>query len=170
MTLTPTAPSDIRYCSRCGAKLELQMIEAKPRPVCTGCGFIHFLDPKVAVGILLVVDGEILLVRRTMNPEKGKWSLPAGYVDKGENPQATAVRETWEETGLNVAIEKLLGVYHNPPEQGGADIFILYQVQLLGGTLEAADDADAAGFFNLTNLPELAFASTQAAIAFLAQA
>jgi 8-oxo-dGTP diphosphatase len=76
-----------------------------------------------------------------------------------------AVRETLEETGLEVEVEELVDVYYNPPSpQGGASVFILYRANLLGGELEAGDDADDAGFFSLDRLPELAFASTRDAI------
>jgi ADP-ribose pyrophosphatase YjhB (NUDIX family) len=142
----------------------------KPRRACTQCNYVHFTDPKVGVGVLVIEEGEILLVQRRMNPEKGKWSIPAGFVDRGENPQETAVREVWEETNLRVEIEGLVDVYFNPPPpngQGGASIFILYEGRLLGGRLQAGDDAGAAAFFAPDDLPELAFASTRDAIRYL---
>ena len=105
----------------------------KPRRVCPGCGFIYFTDPKVAVGVFVQSEGKILLVRRTMQPQIGKWSIPAGFVDQGEDPQETAVREALEETNLHIAIEALMDVFYNPPGQGGASIFIMYQARLLGG-------------------------------------
>ncbi len=141
----------------------------KPRRTCPACGFIHFTDPKVGVGVLVQQEGKILLVRRTMKPEIGKWSIPAGYLDHGEDPEETAVRETLEETNLQVEISGLLDVYHNPPQEGGASIFILYRARLLGGRLQAGDDADDARFFTLEQLPELAFASTRAAIRLLTE-
>ena len=136
----------------------------KPRRKCPSCGFIHFTDPKVGVGVFVVQDGKILLVRRTMHPEIGKWSIPAGFIDHGEDPQETAVREALEETNLHVEIESLIDVYQNPPGQGGASLFIMYQARLLGGTLQAGDDADAAAFFSPDDLPDIAFASTRIAI------
>ena len=136
----------------------------KPRRVCPGCGYIHFVEAKVGVGVLVVENRRLLLVRRTMNPEKGKWSLPAGFVDFGEDPAQTAVREAWEETRLQVQVTGLIDVYHNPPEQGGAGIFILYRAQVTGGSLQAGDDADRAEFFSLERLPELGFVSTFAAV------
>ena len=144
-----------------------QEYSGKPRRICPACGFIHFTDPKVGVGVLVQQEGEILLVRRTMKPEIGKWSIPAGYLDHGEDPRVTAVRETLEETNLQVEITGLLDVYHNPPQEGGASIFILYRARLLGGQLQAGDDADDARFFSLDQLPELAFASTRDAIRLL---
>ena len=144
--------------------METQQIADKPRRVCPSCGFIHFTDPKVGVGVFVVHEGQILLVRRTMHPEIGKWSIPAGFIDHGEDPQETAVRETLEETNLHVAIEELIDVFQNPLDQGGASLFIMYRARLLGGTLQAGDDADAAAFFAPDDLPEIAFASTHAAI------
>jgi ADP-ribose pyrophosphatase YjhB (NUDIX family) len=117
------------------------------------------------VGVLVEREGKILLVRRTMMPEQGKWSIPAGFIDRGEDPQEVAVREAYEETNLRVEIEELVDVYYNEPTgQGGASIFILYRARLLGGELEAGDDADAVGFFAPDELPELAFASTRDAL------
>lgn len=160
-----SAPAEYRYCPRCGTPLVTRQITDKPRRVCPDCNYIHFTDPKVGVGVLVVADGKVLLVRRTMMPERGKWSIPAGFLDRGEDPRQVAARETLEETNLRVRIEDLLDVYYNPPSpQGGASIFILYRAELLGGKLKAGDDADAAGFFSLDDLPELAFASTQDAI------
>ncbi|HRQ39340.1 MAG TPA: NUDIX domain-containing protein [Chloroflexota bacterium] len=168
MSATSSAPDDVRFCARCGAAMVTKLVGDKLRRACSVCGFIHFTDPKVGVGVLVLDEaGEILLVRRTMHPEIGRWSLPAGYLDQGEDPQVTAVREVWEETGLHVTIDGLLDVYHNPPQQGGASIFILYRGRVIGGELKAGDDADAAAFFSLNALPDVAFASTQAAIAAL---
>ena len=136
----------------------------KPRRACPSCGFIHFTDPKVGVGVLVIENGRILLVKRAVPPEKGKWSIPAGFVDRGEDPAATAVREAYEETNLHVAIEGVFDVYHNPPAKMGASIFILYSAQRLDGNLQAGDDAADAQFFDINNLPQLAFASTKDAI------
>lgn len=141
------------------------MVGDKPRRVCPSCDFIYFTDPKVGVGVLITKGDKLLLVRRTMNPERGKWSIPAGFLDRGEDPREVAVREVYEETNLRVTIEELVDVYYNPPTgQGGASVFILYRGRLLGGEIEAGDDADAAGFFEPDDVPELAFSSTRDAI------
>lgn len=146
------------------------MVGDKPRRTCPSCDFIYFTDPKVGVGVLITRGEKLLLVRRTMNPERGKWSIPAGFLDRGEDPQEVAVREVYEETNLRVAIEELLDVYYNPPTgQGGASVFILYRGRLLGGEIRAGDDADAARFFDPYDVPQLAFDSTRDAIARLRQ-
>jgi ADP-ribose pyrophosphatase YjhB (NUDIX family) len=166
-TAVSTAPQNYVYCPHCGAPLITRPVGGKLRRACPDCRFVYYTDPKVGVGVLVVENGRILLVRRAMHPEKGKWSIPAGFVDSGEDPRETAVRETLEETNLQVAITGLFDVYFNPdtkPGQPGASIFIMYRADLLGGQLQAGDDADDAKFYALDTLPELAFASTRDAI------
>lgn len=136
----------------------------RPRRACPSCGYIHYTDPKVGVGVLVVESGRLLLVRRAREPERGKWSLPAGFVDHGEDPRQTAAREALEEAGLTIVVEGLIDVFYNPPGLGGASIFILYRARRLSGRPIAGDDADDAAFFSLDRLPELAFASTRVAI------
>ncbi len=163
-----SAPNWVAYCPRCAGELVTQVVMDKPRRVCPACHYIHFTDPKVGVGVLVSDDARILLVRRGVSPEKGKWSLPAGFLDQGEDPRETAAREVLEETGLIVTVDRLLDVYHNPPAQGGASIFILYEGTPTGGELTAGDDADDAAFFAPDELPELAFPSTRHALALFA--
>ena len=163
--LPDSAPEEYAYCPRCATPLETRMVTDKPRRACPNCDFIYFTDPKVGVGVLVTRNGKLLLVRRTMMPGRGKWSIPAGFLDRGEDPEEVARREVFEETGMHVAIEGLVDVYHNPPSpEGGASVFILYRGRLLGGKLEAGDDADAAAFFGPDELPPLAFASTRDAV------
>jgi ADP-ribose pyrophosphatase YjhB (NUDIX family) len=160
-----SAPAEYAFCPRCATPMETRMITDKPRRVCPHCHFIYFTDPKVGVGVVVLKEGKLLLVRRSMMPERGKWSIPAGFLDRGEDPRVVAVRETLEETNLEVEIKDLVDVYFNPPMgEGGASVFILYRARLQGGTLQPGDDADDAGFFALNELPELAFASTRDAV------
>ena len=142
-------------------------VGGKPRRTCPKCRYIHFLEAKVGVGICVIENGEVLLVKRRFSPEKGKWSLPAGYLDYGEEPVAHAILEVREETGLEVEVDGLIDVFHNPPEQGGATILVLYRGRVVAGELSAGDDAADAMFFPPDRLPELAFASTHHAIRML---
>ena len=133
--------------------------------MCTSCGRTHFRDPKVGVGAV-VHDGagRLLLVRRGVDPEKGRWALPAGYVDADEDPRVAAAREVLEETGLHVEVGAVLDVYAGSGTGGGASFFLAFAADVVGGTLAAADDALDAAFFDLDALPDLAFESTRAAV------
>jgi 8-oxo-dGTP diphosphatase len=150
----------VRFCVACGAPVERKEAFGKLRPVCPNCGRVHFFDPKVAAAVFVVHDGNVLLVRRVNEPELGKWSLPAGFVDGEEDPRLAAERECLEETGLKVEADRLLDVIHQPVEAEGASIVIVYHGRLMGGTLTARDDIDASGFFSPDELPPLAFEST----------
>jgi len=155
-----TAPEDVRFCTQCGGPLTTRDIRGTPRRWCAACDFIHYADPKVAVGVAVFRDDRLLLVRRTMNPGRGLWSLPGGYLDRGEDPVVAAAREAAEEAGVQVDVRHVLDVFANPPEDGGA-IFVLYAAQWVTGEPTAGDDADAAAFFARDHLPPLAFRSTQ---------
>ncbi len=145
------------YCPHCGTPLTIRQTAGIPRPACPNCHFIHFPDSKVAVGVLLIHNEQILLVKRGMEPELGKWSMPAGFVDAGIHPQAVAMREVAEETGLQIEITHLLDVLFNPPDgKAGADIFILYEGKLIAGIVRPGDDAQEARFFPPDQLPPLA--------------
>jgi ADP-ribose pyrophosphatase YjhB (NUDIX family) len=166
LSSSATAPDWFRFCPRCGAPAGTRSVAGKSRRACAQCGYVHFIDPKVGVGVFVVTEERLLLVQRRMNPGRGQWSLPAGFVDQGEDPRAEAQRETYEETGLQVAVTDLIDVYFNPPQPDApATIFILYQATVTGGTLRAGDDAADARYFAPHELPELAFQSTRAMVA-----
>jgi 8-oxo-dGTP diphosphatase len=164
-----SAPDWFAFCPRCASPMQTAAVMDRPRRVCPSCGYVYFTDPKVGVGVAVVKGRRLLLVKRAMNPERGKWSLPAGYLDQGEDPRETAARETSEETGVEVVVEEVLDVFYNSPDEGGASIFILFRAKPVGGFLAAGDDAEDAGYFALDDLPELAFDSTRAAVQRLLQ-
>lgn len=159
-----TAPDAVRFCLGCGGAMTTRDVRGVDRRVCLGCGRIHYVDPKVAVGAAVFRDDRLLLVRRVMEPGRGRWSLPGGYVDPGEHPRDAAARETAEEAGVQVEVGDVLEVFANPAHQGGA-IFILYAATWQSGEPACGDDSDGAGFFPRTELPPTVFASTDVAIA-----
>jgi 8-oxo-dGTP diphosphatase len=158
-----TAPPKL-HCLQCGTRMEERASYGRPRPVCPSCGYIHFEDPKVAAAVVVERDRKILLVRRSYDPHEGKWSLPAGFVDGGEDPQLAAVRECREETGLTVRILGLWDVIYGQEHPRGASIVVVYRAEVQGGTLAPGDDAAEAAFFTVADLPALAFRATEQAV------
>lgn len=153
--------SQVRYCPRCGNPLIRAQRAGRQRPVCPACDWVYFPDPKVAAAVLVERDNQVLLVRRINNPHIGKWTLPAGFIDAGEDPARAAERECLEETGLRVRVTELIAVIPGQEHPVGAHIVIAYRAALLSGTLQAGDDADQAGFFERDDLPPIAFEATR---------
>jgi 8-oxo-dGTP diphosphatase len=157
MSQTRTA----RFCSQCGTHLEMRERTGARRPVCPDCDYTVYFDPKVAVAVLIIQDEKILLIRRRIEPMQGLWAMPAGFMDYDEDPKAAARREALEETGLDVRIAALLDVFHTPDDGGLANIVIVYAASIIGGTLQADDDADAVGWFSQDAVPPVAFIPSQ---------
>ena len=151
----------IKFCVRCGASLQLVLRAGRERPTCLDCGWVYFPDPKVAVAALALRGGNVLLVRRANRPQQGLWTLPAGFVDAGEDPAQAVIRECLEETSLTVKTTGLLDILVGQEHTKGSHLLIVYQVEILSGVLHPGDDVDRAAFFGLQDLPPLAFASTQ---------
>ncbi|MBK7453420.1 MAG: NUDIX hydrolase [Anaerolineales bacterium] len=156
---------NFKFCPRCGAEVAHEDKYGMVRPVCPQCGWIHFVDPKVAAAVLIEWDGRVLLVRRTNEPFRGMWTLPAGFVNGGEDPAEAAARECLEETGLTVRVTHVLDVIAGREHNRGADFIIVYHAEVISGALLAADDADAAEWFAREALPPLAFKATQRILA-----
>jgi 8-oxo-dGTP diphosphatase len=154
-----------RFCPCCGAPLESRVLRGgePPRLVCASCGFVFFLDPKVATGVIFSYDGGILLVQRAINPSYGKWVFPGGYVDRGETLEAAALREVLEESGLSVRLTRLLGAYSFPSNQV---ILVAYAGEVTGGSLQTDDESLSVHAFPPADIPwdQLAFPSTAAAL------
>lgn len=151
---------EVKFCPRCGTELGKDDRFGSVRPVCPQCDWIFFPDPKVAVAVLVEQNDHVLLVRRANDPARGRWTLPAGFVDAGEDPVLAGERECLEETGLRVKVKALLDVLSGQEHPRGAHIIIVYSADVVSGYLNPGDDADRAAFFHRKALPPLAFAST----------
>jgi ADP-ribose pyrophosphatase YjhB (NUDIX family) len=155
-------PRSYHFCPRCGGPLERRLLKASEpeRPVCTQCGFVFYIDPKIAVGTIIATDSDrIVLVKRAIEPGYGRWVFPGGYVDRGETLTAAAVREAREECGLDVRLDGLVNIYSYA---GRAPVIVVYAATPIGGRLCADDECLEAGEFPLDAIPwaDLAFPST----------
>lgn len=155
------------FCPLCGGSLELRSIKTNEpeRLVCRVCGFVFYLDPKVAVGTIIRDERDhIVMVRRAIEPGYGRWVFPGGYVDRGEPVLAAAVREAREEAGIDIRIDYLLDVFSYP---GRAPVIIVYVATMVGGCLTCDEESLEGRFFAPHEIPwdDLAFRSTHEALA-----
>jgi 8-oxo-dGTP diphosphatase len=154
-----------KFCPHCAGRLAPKMVDQRERLVCQECGFIFYINPKVAAGVLIEIEGRVLLVRRGIEPHFGCWTLPAGFTEYGETIEETAIRECREETGLEVELDNLLGVYSVNSDFYGHLVLVLYSAHLVGGEMVAGDDASEVGLFAPDELPkDLAFQAHREAL------
>ena len=160
-------PPVYAYCPMCAAPLEWRPLGGKPRRACPDCGFVHWANPGVgAAAVVRDAAGRVLLVRRGPGASRaGLWSVPAGFVDVGEEVRAAAQRELEEETGLVAEIGEVLQVASNCHDPAKPTVGVWFAARVVGGALHAGDDADAAEFFSLDDLPGLAFTTDEALLA-----
>jgi ADP-ribose pyrophosphatase YjhB (NUDIX family) len=157
--------NDWRFCPRCAGPLAPSILkEGEPsRPACPACGFAAYLNPRVAACTITTLDGGIVLARRGIEPELGKWILPGGLVDRGETLPAAAVRETREEIKVRVALTGILDVYSFA---GQDTVVAVYAADVLSGVPEAGDETLEVKVFAPEAIPwdELGFDTTRAAL------
>jgi ADP-ribose pyrophosphatase YjhB (NUDIX family) len=151
-----------QFCPRCGGPLERRLLKSSEpqRPVCARCGFVFYIDPKIAVGTIINTEADrVVLVRRAIDPGYGKWVFPGGYVDRGEALTDAAVREAREECGLDVRLDALVNVYSYP---GRAPVIVVYAATVVGGALCVDDECLETAEFEPARIPwdDLAFRST----------
>jgi ADP-ribose pyrophosphatase YjhB (NUDIX family) len=152
---------EARYCYICGSRLAVGVPpgEDRERLVCSGCGYVHYLNPKVVCGTLPVEAGRVWLLRRGIEPRMGYWTYPAGFQELDETTEEGAIRETLEELGCSVTIEALFGVYSHPH----APVNIVYVASLLPDAVpHLTPEATEVRAFGPNEVPweELAFVST----------
>lgn len=158
-----------KFCPVCGSTLEPRVLKVTEptRLVCTSpaCGFVFYLDPKIAVGTIIRVNDarRLVLVRRAIEPGYGRWVFPGGYVDRGEEVTLAAMREAREETGLDIRLDRLVGVYSYA---GSTPVIIVYTATKIAGELAVDDESLEVREFDIADIPwdELAFLSTREAL------
>lgn len=158
-------PKQLTYCPVCGHTLTTREDGGRIRQACPNCGYVHYVNPVPTVGVVIEMDGGVVLIKRNRPPHQGRWALPSGYIEADESAEEGAIREAEEETGLKVEIIELATVnsYPEGPPQSG--IMIFYRARPVGGELRAGDDADEARVFLPEELPLLPFRTHREMIA-----
>ncbi len=153
-----------QFCPFCATSLVEAFRFDQIRPTCPACGFVQFPDPKVAVIALVIHLGKVLLVQRGVDPGKGRWALPGGYMDAGEMPGSALQRELREEVGLGIDVKELIHIYPMTNGEGQRiGIVLAFKASPAGDrtVVEVGDDVADAGWFAPDKIPtELAFEST----------
>ncbi len=141
----------MNYCPQCGQPLAPALTAGRERPVCQACGYVVFHNPAPVAVVVARLADKILLVQRAKQPLEGYWAPPAGYIEIDETVEAGAAREVREETGYEVAIERLVGL-HSRAHTG--IIFAVYQGHIIGGHAQR-DEGETLdlGLFACNELP-----------------
>ncbi len=154
-----------RFCPTCGGPLQERWVsaEGRDRLVCEACRSIFYLNPKVVAGAIPLRDGQVVLLRRNIEPALGRWTFPAGFVELGESAEQAAIREAREEADLEIGKLSLLNVYSYP---GSPVITVVYYAQVIGGGLRAGGESQEVALFSPEAIPweDLAFRSTREAL------
>ena len=155
----------LTFCSNCGLKNSFGIIDGNKRFFCKNCNTIHYENPKPTATLVCIINNKILLVKRALEPAKGSWGLPGGFIEKGETPESGAERELLEETNLQGYATNLIGTCSHFNTVFGDILCIGLQMKIKDwSTLIAGDDAAEAKLFSLNNHPKLAFKCHQAIV------
>lgn len=148
------------FCPVCGTHYNLP--QNTPNLECSSCGHIFYQNSKPTASVLILDENNnVLLGKRSREPGKGKWDIVGGFLELGEHPEAGAIREAKEETGLEIKIEALVGIFMDTYSVGNqATLNICYTAKVVGGQPQANDDIEELKWFSVAGLPEeMAFAN-----------
>lgn len=155
-----------RFCHQCGGEIALKNVKAgePDRHVCIACGEVHWLENKIACGALIACEGGVVMLQRDIDPGRGKWAFPGGFVDRCESLQTAAKRESREEAKIEIENLELLGAYSY---DGHPVVLVVYTADLASGTPQAGDEASGCEIWPLDRIrwDDLAFRSTKDAVA-----
>lgn len=151
---------DYKFCPMCAGSLEWGDIDGRKRLFCPSCGWINYKNPLPVVACLVSNSrGEVLLIKRGVQPHKGVWALPGGFIELDETVEGAGKRELFEETGLTGEAGRLVGVKMQPSKMYGVVLITGMEFKVKSEALTVGDDAMDAKFFSPGDLPEVPFKS-----------
>ena len=157
--------SERHFCSRCGQPTTFVVPEGDhlPRHVCTSCGLVHYENPRIVVGCVAEHEGQILICRRAIEPRRGFWTIPAGFMENNETLEAGAARECHEEALAHVSIDSLLAVINIPEAH---QVHIFFRARMVDGSFGAGPESLESKLVSAAQIPweEIAFPSTRYAL------
>lgn len=156
----------MNYCSHCGSsQFEFKIPEGDhlPRKVCANCGTIHYTNPNMVVGCIIEDQGKIMLAKRGIEPQKGFWNLPCGYLENEETIQQGAKREVYEETGATVELKHLHTIYNLPHAN---QVYLIFLASMISPEYHITPESTEIEFFSPEAIPwdAIAFSSNSFAI------
>ena len=142
----------MKFCSNCGKAVEQRIPEGddRPRYVCAHCSTIHYQNPKIVVGCVAVHGDRVLLCRRAIEPRHGFWTLPAGFMERGESTQQGALRETWEEARARVENESFYRMFDLPHIN---QVYMFYRGDLVNGEYGVGPESLESTLFTEAEIP-----------------
>ena len=150
------------YCVKCGKKTNNLLVngDSMYRDVCSACNYIHYINPKIIVGVLPYKGDRVLLCKRDIEPGLGKWTLPSGFMEMGESLEEGAKREALEEANLKIRIKKLYGTYSIPKI---GQVLFIYIGKISNNNFRAADETSEVSLTKINNIPwdQIAFPSVE---------
>jgi ADP-ribose pyrophosphatase YjhB (NUDIX family) len=142
----------MNFCSRCGGaiKQEIPQGDNRPRSVCSQCGTIHYVNPRIIAGCLVTAGDRVLLCQRAIEPRRGYWTLPAGFMENGETTEQGAARETLEEACAEVDMHGLYTLFSLPHI---SQVYLFYRAELKGDAFGAGEESLAVDLFDEAQIP-----------------
>ena len=143
---------DINFCSQCGAPTRFIVPpgDNQPRFVCGACGFTHYQNPNIVAGCIAEADGKIIMCKRAIEPRRGLWTLPAGFMENGETVAQAARRETWEEARAKVDVGELYALFNLPHAN---QVYILYRAELQNTDYGPGPESEEVVLINPNQIP-----------------
>ena len=157
----------MKYCSTCGASLRLGIPEGddRVRHICDACDTVHYQNPKLIAGCIPVWENRILLCRRAIEPRKGYWTLPAGFMELGETIAQAAAREAQEEANIDVAIGDIFTIFNLPHI---SQVYVFFLARMTSARYSAGTESLETRLFDEPEIPwdDLAFETVRRSLGY----